>query len=715
MPDTELLVHRSTDQATVANVTVDTSRRADNEVNPYLFAKFCEHLGTNIYHGMEAQILFNPVFGEWHFAGRERPSGGKIQTDDPEQIREAVENHHGPLAYPESTDPDALLDAYRDALAFGWLPTDEGVSFSPDTGPSGNRAQRIETSDSDQGVEQRTHLPLHRVHDYEFRCKIRAPEPTTARVTVSSDDGEPLATTPLDVDTDWEIVEGTLSLPSDVEPDDVYRTSLTTDTPAELVVERVLLYPTDHVDHADPEVVELLRESDLPLLRWPGGNFVSGYHWQDGIGPVDERPTKPNPAWDGLEYNLFGTDEFMQFCEHVGCEPMICVNAGDGTPEEAAKWVEYCNGDPEETEMGRLRAEHGHPEPYDVTHWEIGNELWGQWQTHWTTATGYADRYERFREAMLEVDADIDIIACGLENMDVPEMVDPLASNGRWNDTLLERVGDDVRVFSDHILACGGVDPTTDPKELVRAYMGFSAQLGEEMLGLKERMRAAGIEDPHYDMTELQIFAGIGDHDGDEESVQLTRETMPTPLTISEVLYDACIRNEMIRTGGFARMLTHSASVNHGGGLRKAGERVWADPCHYGRTLMAAFAGDTPIGVEVACDTISTGQSFREIARVEDVPAVDAMAAEGEDALRIVLVNRTTHEKAIDVTVDLGEYDAGDEAELATLGADTWYAQNSREDPEAVTPEYSTSDIEDGTVAVTLEPYSFVRVTVPES
>src|SRR5206468_5093319 len=111
--------------------------------------------------------------------------------------------------------------------------------------------------------------------------------------------------------------------------------------------------------------------------RWPGGNFVSTYHWEDGVGPLDSRPTKANFAWGALELNTFGTDEFISFCRAVGCEPMICVNAGSGTPEEAARWIEYCNG-PATSPMGKLRAANGHPEPFHVKHWEVGNELWGK-------------------------------------------------------------------------------------------------------------------------------------------------------------------------------------------------------------------------------------------------------------------------------------------------------------------------------------------------
>ena len=110
----------------------------------------------------------------------------------------------------------------------------------------------------------------------------------------------------------------------------------------------------------------------LPMLRFPVGNFVSGYHWRDGIGPVDQRPILPNPAWPIIEWNDVGTDEWLQLCNLVGCEPLICVNAGDGTPQEAADWVAYCNSGTE-TPMGALRAANGRVQPYNVRRWEIGN------------------------------------------------------------------------------------------------------------------------------------------------------------------------------------------------------------------------------------------------------------------------------------------------------------------------------------------------------
>ncbi|MFD1511904.1 alpha-L-arabinofuranosidase C-terminal domain-containing protein [Halomarina rubra] len=718
MVDSDLFTHTPTGDSSAARVSIDTESRASHTVEPMLFGKFSEHLGNNIYQGMDAEILFNPTLGEWHFrAGDRRQSGGFVSENDFERIREEVENHGRPYAYPEETDSEALLDAYQNALAFGWLPVGEGLTFSPDTGPAGNRAQRIELDgDGEAGIRQETRLPLHRTGGYEFRIQLRATDETQVRLTLGPTGDDALGETTLSVGQEWKTHEGTFDLSGeDIDPDGVYEVSLLTEEATNLVVERVLLYPDDHVGHADPDVVSLLSESDLPLLRWPGGNFVSGYDWRDGVGPVDERPERINPAWSGLEPNLFGTDEFIEFCEHVGCEPSICVNAGDGTPEEAAAWVEYCNGSTD-TEMGALRAEHGHPEPYDITYWEIGNELYGPWQVNWTTPAGNADRYLRFREVMLETDPSIEVTACGLETN----------SDGHWNDVLLERAGSDVRAISEHILGGGQVDATTDPDELYHAFMGFSDQLGEEFRDLRGRMEEAGVSDPKLDITELQLFAHFqsgaeeagreGRHDaadyGDEDAT-LTPETMPTPVTISEALYNACVRHECIRTGEFVEMLTHSATVNHGGGLWKQGERVWANPCHYGRQIGTAQAEGTPVAVTVESDSISTETTFREIEPV-DVPAIDAMATltPDESELIVMLVNRTSGSEAMDLTLAVDGHETANKASVTTLTGDSMHDANTRAEPTRITPESHTIEVTDGEVALELEPYSMARVTV---
>lgn len=127
------------------------------------------------------------------------------------------------------------------------------------------------------------------------------------------------------------------------------------------------------------DVLAAAKDLRIPILRWPGGNFVSGYHWTDGIGARDERPRKMDLAWSTEESNRFGTDEFIEYCRMLGAEPYICVNMGTGTMDEAQAWVEYCNGTGD-TYWANLRRENGHEEPYNVRYWGLGNEMYGEWQ-----------------------------------------------------------------------------------------------------------------------------------------------------------------------------------------------------------------------------------------------------------------------------------------------------------------------------------------------
>lgn len=126
------------------------------------------------------------------------------------------------------------------------------------------------------------------------------------------------------------------------------------------------------------DVIDSIKELKVPVIRYPGGNFVATYQWQDGIGPRDQRPKRPELAWLGTESNQFGTDEFMEWCGIVNSEPFICLNMGTGTLVDALAWVEYCNGD-KDTYWANMRRKNGHEEPYNVKYWALGNEVWGPW------------------------------------------------------------------------------------------------------------------------------------------------------------------------------------------------------------------------------------------------------------------------------------------------------------------------------------------------
>ncbi|KAJ8454439.1 hypothetical protein ONZ45_g19305 [Pleurotus djamor] len=150
------------------------------------------------------------------------------------------------------------------------------------------------------------------------------------------------------------------------------------------------------------DVMAALKDLKVPIVRYPGGNFVSSYRWQDGIGPRELRPRRPELAWLSEESNQFGT----------GTEPYICLNMGTGTLEDALAWVEYCNGTGN-THYTNLRRKYGHDEPYGVKYWSLGNEVWGPWQVGQMEADEYAKKAFQWAKALRLLDPKIQLISCG--------------------------------------------------------------------------------------------------------------------------------------------------------------------------------------------------------------------------------------------------------------------------------------------------------------
>lgn len=160
------------------------------------------------------------------------------------------------------------------------------------------------------------------------------------------------------------------------------------------------------------DVAEALKSLDIPVFRWPGGNFVSSYHWQDGIGPKESRPRRPELAWLNEELNLFGTDEFLHWCEWMKVEPYLCLNMGTGTLDEALAWIEYCNSSLN-TYWANLRRSNGREEPYNVKYWGLGNEVWGPWQVGQMNEEDYCKTAIQWAKAIKLLDPSVVLVSCG--------------------------------------------------------------------------------------------------------------------------------------------------------------------------------------------------------------------------------------------------------------------------------------------------------------
>jgi alpha-L-arabinofuranosidase len=195
------------------------------------------------------------------------------------------------------------------------------------------------------------------------------------------------------------------------------------------------LMPGDNIEGFRSDVLALLKELNSPVYRWPGGNFVSGYNWRDGLGNVDRRPPRKNPAWQGVEANDVGIHEFMKFCELINTEPYIAVNAGLGNSDEAMAEVQYCNGE-EGTDMGKLRSKNGHEKAWKVKYWSIGNEMYGNWQLGHMSTEQFVTKNNDFADRMRSVDPDIKLIAVG--------------DLGDWDKMVLANCSDKMEYISEH-------------------------------------------------------------------------------------------------------------------------------------------------------------------------------------------------------------------------------------------------------------------------
>jgi alpha-N-arabinofuranosidase len=223
------------------------------------------------------------------------------------------------------------------------------------------------------------------------------------------------------------------------------------------------------------DVMQEVRTMGVPIIRYPGGNFVSGYNWLDGVGPKQDRPKVLDKAWDAMNTNQFGTNEYMTWCKAVGTLPLMGLNLGTGTPEQAAALLEYCNID-KGTEWSDLRRKHGYPEPYNVKHWCMGNEMDGPWQIGHMTATEYGMKAQDTARQMRYVaqDPELQLIACGSSGPFMPTYLE-------WDREVLEQCYDYVDGLSLHRYLGNNEETGEDSAKYLAMNLTMDQQIAESL------------------------------------------------------------------------------------------------------------------------------------------------------------------------------------------------------------------------------------------
>ena len=371
------------------------------------------------------------------------------------------------------------------------------------------------------------------------------------------------------------------------------------------------------------DVLRLLGDLRMGALRWPGGNFVSNYHWADGIGPKDGLPRRPELAWGAEESNRFGTDEFLAYCAELGTEPYLCLNMGTGTLEEALAWVEYCNG-AGQTAWAQRRRANGHAEPYRVRYWGLGNEMYGDWQVGAMSAGEYVRTATRWARAIRRLDPGARLVSCGMTGWD------------DWDRVVIDGLAALVDYHSLHLYT-GSDDYWTNvlqPHQAERAIRCTRALI-ERAAYLQRIARPPRIA---YD--EWNVWFRTGDGALDE------RYTFPDALAVATYL-NIFIRNcDWVGMANLAQMVNVIAPV-----VTTPGSAA-PQPIYYPVLLHAQAALETAVDVHVSAPMVSPlgpGQHGRWPHRVADLgpfALVDAAAtaSAGRGALALTLVNRSPDE-----------------------------------------------------------------------
>ena len=437
------------------------------------------------------------------------------------------------------------------------------------------------------------------------------------------------------------------------------------------------------------DVLEALREIQTPIIRWPGGCFVSAYDWKKGVG---KRVPAYDKAWLVEDPNTFGTDEFISLCRKLNCEPYICTNAGTGTPEEMSDWMEYCNLKNEGL-YARQRIENGHTEPYGVKYWSIGNENYGSWEMGAKESAEWSRFVTESAKMMIRVSPEAELSAAALGD---PE----------WNFNLFKKAGNLLDWISIH--SYWDWMPLSD----YGACMAYTTDLDSQIVKVKGMMAALGYSNIRIAYDEWNLRAWYHPNI-DVRKRPYTYENIVAPrfvndinaqYTMADAVFTACFLNMLHRHADTVRMATFSPAVNtrgmiftHENGIVK--RSMWHVYRLYTQRMFEQvidlYANDS----EKAAFTDKNGKEVL-------VDAIDCVATRSPESgrLGISIVNKKPNETA---TVSFSLPKIADQAELFTVNGESAddYNDIDRENIR-IRENNSGVKIEGNVITVTIEPHS---------
>jgi alpha-N-arabinofuranosidase len=641
-------------------IEINAANPAGYKIPRTIFGTFLEPIANSTYGGLVSEVLANPSFEEGLW---DAPHIAKMLAEEPSLVR-----------------------ASELGLPFPWEPLDPSQNnrYEPRWRDAANSYRSIFVMglpDKEVGIRQKVYLPVHRTLLY--RGSVYAKYVSGSRELAISlrqrnrIDKIFVHSTVQVTGTDWVRYDFTLALPpGSVEPLEPVDFVLAVGPEGRMLLDQVSLLPSDNIDGMDPEMIAMAKAMKSHNIRF-GGNFTSAYHWRDGIGPRDQRVSMKNIAWGIPEYNTFGTDEFLRFCELIGSRPQIAFNLGSGTADENAAWLKYVNDRWGDHSGGLL--------------WETGNELWGTFQVGYPTRQRVAERTKTFAQAVHLVDPKAVLIGTGADE----------DFYGDWNAAQLS-VADSFQYLSTHFVVTGNAIVKKDPSEDFIAQANFALPVG-----LEGRLR--------------EMYAQIQSVPAARDRVKIAftewlfggeSDKIPRYDNMGGAIETAGFLNMLMRVADFVPLSNMTGTIYFGGIWKKRG-RVFGVPAYWAFRMYSNADVARPIEVVSNSETYDVEQGNARLPRISNVPYLDVVATLNElgDTVTLFCVDRhLTRDFSASITIS--GFTPAEEAVVQTLYARSLFAKNDEINPEAVIPQESTAAVHGSQLNLTFRHESVTVVTL---
>lgn len=390
------------------------------------------------------------------------------------------------------------------------------------------------------------------------------------------------------------------------------------------------------------DVKELVKELNIPMIRYPGGNFLSGYNWEDGIGPVENRPKRLDLAWKTIETNEVGLHEFMNWSEELGIDVNMAVNLGTRGIDAARNLVEYCNFKGG-TYWSDLRKKNGRKQPYNIKTWCLGNEMDGEWQIGRKTAHEYGRLAEESAKVMKWVDDSIELVACGSSMSNAPTF-------GEWEQTVLDHTYEYVDYLSLHMYY-------GNPENDLENYLAKSLDMDQFIKGvvaiadsIKAKKHSKKTLDLSFD--EWNIWYHTLESDNEIEPWQVARPLLEDIYNFEDALVMGCLLITLLKNSDRVKIACLAQLVNVIGPIMtETGGEAWRQTTYFPFQAVSKYGRGKVLQTRLECDKYDS-KDFSDVPYIESAVIVN----DEKNELVIFVVNRSIKEE-ITFDVEISGYE----------------------------------------------------------